>query len=456
MANHENDLGASVGGEKNYFHGLRNNLALKFVTLFGLTLLLLVPLGMIKSQIVERAGYQRQVTTEIAATSAGTQTLTGPLLAIRYRTKTLEGQNRDQTHEFTAIKPARTLTVRGKTDVESRYRGIYQARLFHLDAQVEGMFELDADTPKVPEGDVFLDAEVAILFGISDLRGMDIDPEVLVDGQPMHFRTPANERFKGLMPSNWMEVGLGAWQQPQTRKITFSFPLRLSGTETLAIAPTAENNVVELQSPWRHPGFQGRFLPRERSVDGKGFTARWEISQLARDLHATLKPGSNEQLRIAFMDPVNIYLQAERAVKYGSLFIVLTFAALFIGEILRRRPLHIMQYLLVGLALAIFFLLLIALSEHLPFMWSYLAAALACVGLIFVYLAGVFRSWRRASGFGGGLAGLYGMLFVILRQEDQALLMGSLLLFAVLAAIMLSTRSLDWYGLAGGEKAVEG
>jgi inner membrane protein len=224
-------------------------------------------------------------------------------------------------------------------------------------------------------------------------------------------------------------------------------PLKLTGTEALSIAPTAENNSVHLQSDWEHPSFQGRFLPRTRQVAHDGFSAQWEVSGLARNLDDTLKKQGQEALSIAFMEPVNIYLQSERAVKYGSLFVVLTFAAFFLGEILRRRPMHILQYLLVGLALAVFFLLLIALSEHLPFLTSYLAAAAACIGLIALSLAGVFGAWRPAFAFGSGLAGLYAMIYVILQLEDQALLMGSLLLFAVLAAVMLGTRRFDWYGL---------
>jgi inner membrane protein len=214
---------------------------------------------------------------------------------------------------------------------------------------------------------------------------------------------------------------------------------------------------VQLASNWPHPNFHGRFLPRERQIDNKGFSAKWEISQLARNLDDTLKEHSNEVLRVAFIDPINIYLQSERAVKYGSLFIMLTFGAFFLGEILRRRPMHIVQYLLVGLALAIFFLLLVALSEQFSFAQAYLAASFGCIGLIVFYLTGVLGSWRMGGAFGSGLAALYGMLYVILQLEDKALLMGSLLLFVALSAVMLVTRNLDWYGLtqAGKKNASE-
>jgi inner membrane protein len=387
------------------------------------------------------------------------QILTGPVLAIRYRTKTTAEIYRDMNtgavvtrpasseSERLAVVPAETLTIGGRADVEQRYRGIYKARLFHLDLQVEGVFKLPADLiPSGRENEV-VEARAVMLLGIYDLRGLDTAPEVLIDERPMRFATPKDKRFDSILPGSRLELDLGALTPGEVRTIAFSMPLKLTGTEAFSIAPTAENNSVHLQSDWKHPSFQGRFLPRTRQVAHDGFSAQWEVSGLARNLDDTLKKQGQEVLGTAFMEPVNIYLQSERAVKYGSLFVVLTFAAFFLGEILRRRPMHILQYLLVGLALAVFFLLLIALSEHLPFLTSYLAAAAACIGLIAFYLAGVFGSWRPAFTFGGGLAGLYAMIYVILQLEDQALLMGSFLLFAALAAVMLGTRRFDWYGL---------
>jgi inner membrane protein len=291
------------------------------------------------------------------------------------------------------------------------------------------------------------EAHAVMLFSVSDAHGMNSSPEVLVGQRPIRFEAPKDKRFDNILPGSRLEAELGELTPGEARTIDFSFPLKLTGTETLSIAPTAENNIVQLQSDWGHPSFHGRFLPRAREIERDGFNAQWEISQLARDMEKTLQPHSEEVLGVDFMEPVDVYRQSERAVKYGKLFIVLTFATFFLGEILRRRPMHVMQYLLVGLALTIFFLLLVALSEQLPFLAAYLVAAGSCIGLIAFYLAGVFGSWRPAFVFGGGLAGLYAMLYVILQLEDKALLMGSLLLFAVLAAIMLSTRSLDWYNL---------
>ncbi|MDR2452203.1 MAG: cell envelope integrity protein CreD, partial [Candidatus Accumulibacter sp.] len=422
-----------------------------------LAMLLLIPLGMIQDQIAQRGRYQKRVTEEIAGTAAGRQTWIGPLLAIRYRTQSTErfrdtntGEIVSRENEQIAFVPARTLAIEGRADVERRYRGIYQARLFHLDLMADGEFSVPAEI--VEGAGEIVEAHAVMLLGISDLRGVDAEPEALIDQRSLRFSTPKDKRFDAILPGSRLELDLGALTPGEARRIRFSLPLRLTGTESFSLAPTAENNSLRLQSGWRHPSFQGRFLPRSREVSDDGFGALWEVSQLARDLKKTLDPHTSEVLSVAFLDPVNIYLQSERAVKYGSLFIALTFAAFFLGEVLRRRPMHILQYLLVGLSLAIFFLLLIALSEHLPFLSAYLVSAGACIGLIVFYLAGAFDAWRPAFAFGAGLTGLYAMLYVILQLEDKALLMGSLLLFAALAAIMLGTRRFDWYGWVGENK----
>ncbi|MDR3087676.1 MAG: cell envelope integrity protein CreD, partial [Azoarcus sp.] len=391
-------------------------------------------------------------------TAAGEQTLTGPVLAIRYRVeepaKTYFDTNTKTTattppqiKERIAVVPAKTLTIKGSAEVEHRYRGIYRASLFHLDLDVRGAFALPADMGSILDvADVkVIETSAALLLGVSDLRGIDVAPEVLINQRPMYFTTPKDKRFSRTLHGDRVEIDLGAITFGAARSIEFSFPLKLTGTSSFNIAPTAENNAIQLKSNWRHPSFQGRFLPRTRQVGDEGFNAQWEVSQLARNLENAL--AGNEILGVNFMDPVNIYLQSERALKYGDLFILLTFAAFFVYEITRRHPVHLLQYLLVGLALTIFFLLLVALSEHLPFLLAYLAAALSCIGLIVFYLAGMLGSWRVALSFGGTLAGLYAMIYAILQLEDMALLMGSLLLFAALAAVMLSTRRFDWYAL---------
>jgi inner membrane protein len=440
-------------------------LLVKLLSAVFISILLLLPLGMIREQITQRSGYQNEVNAEISRTAAGAQAVTGPVLAIVYRIQTPQGEFRDMNtgemktryaalaSERTDTLPGENLDITGRAGVELRYRGIYQARLYHLDLNVAGSFTVPAELVSVAQNEgELVEARAVLLFGVSDLRGLDVDPEVTVNGRALRFKTPKDTRFDGVVQGPRLELELGRLKIGQATRIEYAFPLKLTGTAGFAIAPTAESNHIRLESDWHHPAFLGRFLPRQRQIDKNGFSAEWDISHLARNFENTLKQRDDEMLRVNFLDPVNIYLQSERAVKYGVLFIVLTFGAFFLGEILHRRAIHVMQYLLVGLALTVFFLLLVALSEHLAFGYAYLVSALGCVGLITVYLAGVFKNWRPAALFGAGFAALYAVLYVILQAEDNAFLMGSLLLFAVLAAIMLSTRRVDWDSLTRAKR----
>lgn len=430
----------------------------KIVAIVVMSILLLVPLALIEGQIRERSQRQHEVQQNIAESAAGAQTLTGPIVVLRYRERQRETRVAPDTGKVTEhtrvlehhrlIAPE-SLSIDGAAKVETRQRGIYQARLFHLDSQVASRFRFSA--PVADANAELLDLQAMLVVGLSDPRGVTSDPEVTINGQRHRFASgKVDPEIMSLQP---LTVALGRIEAGKPYDFSVAFPLHLTGTTRLAIAPVGDSNHIALKSAWPHPNFGGRFLPRERSVGAEGFSARWEISHLARNFDNALNPGSGEALSIDFINPVNVYLQSERAVKYGVLFIALTFAGFFLTEILRRSPIHPLQYLLVGLALAIFFLLLIAFSEHMPFANAYGLSAAACIGLIGWYLAGALGGWRQGAAFGSGLTGLYGVLFGVLRSEDNALLMGSLLLFLALGATMLATRRLDWYGL--GRKTEE-
>jgi inner membrane protein len=230
-----------------------------------------------------------------------------------------------------------------------------------------------------------------------------------------------------------------------------------------------------MRSDWPHPSFGGRFLPASREVAADGFSARWSVSSLASPAAAEVErgesvcgvsetigdgvaypaslparpPGSSclDTIDVSFIDPVNPYSLTDRATKYALLFIVLTFAAVALTEVLARRRVHPVQYGLVGLALALFFLLLLSLSEHIAFGQAYVAASAACVALLAYYARHMLGHWRAGLAFGAGVALLYALLWALLRMEQWSLAIGSTLLFAVLAAVMVLTRRIDWYAL---------
>ncbi len=231
--------------------------------------------------------------------------------------------------------------------------------------------------------------------------------------------------------------------------LALSLALDFLGSERLALVPAASTVAVALKSAWPHPSFGGCFLPVRTAVGDNGFSTQWQVTELASSAAAQVAQGEAEPetLDVALIDPVNPYSMADRAIKYGLLFIALTFVAVGLTELLAGRRVHPVQYLLVGLALSLFFLLLLSRSEHLPFVWAYAAAAGAAVAVLTHYAAAMLGGWRRGLGFGGGIALLYGALYVLLSREQTALVIGALLLFAVLAAVMALTRKLDWYRL---------
>ena len=255
------------------------------------------------------------------------------------------------------------------------------------------------------------------------------------------------------------------------RPLSAEVGIELVGTGELAFAPVGGSTQVLLASDWPHPSFGGRFLPIERQVGESGFKARWQLNALATTAPQAASHGAPacrlydgviddvappeerrrgqcvETFGVAFIDPVSPYVLSDRATKYGLLFIALTFVGVGAIEVLRRLRVHPIQYLLVGSAIAVFFLILVSLSEHLPFAVAYLAAAAACTALLTFYGSFVLRGRRAGASFGAALAALYGALYALLQLEQTALLLGSLMLFAVLAALMVATRRIDWYGL---------
>jgi inner membrane protein len=434
---------------------MQKKLFLKLAVIALLSMSLLVPLAMIEAQIAARGERQADVLRDIAASAAGEQTLLGPVLAVHYRERVTvrdkdpqtgrETLRQEEVERVTVLPPLR-LDIDGDACVEARHRGLYRANLYRLGLQLRGRFEVPPGLGLAPDRDI-VGARAFLVLGVSDPRGIDEDPQVTVDGKPHRFATGSAKAFT----SPGLNVALGEIDPAAGAAMDFAVPLALTGTSRLAIAPAGDSTKVTLRSAWPHPSFQGRFLPIERTVGSDGFEARWQVSHLARDFGRVLAsdtdPSRRETLEVSFVEPVNVYLKGERAVKYGVLFVVLTFAAFFLFEVLRRLPIHPLQYLLVGLALALFFLLLVALSEHVPFALAYAVSATACVALIGTYLAGALGSRLRGASFGLGIAALYGVLYGVLRSEDNALLMGSLLLFAALGATMLATRRVDWYQL---------
>ncbi|MDU9034438.1 cell envelope integrity protein CreD [Pseudomonas corrugata] len=441
---------------------MNRSLAIKLGMIALLILLLMIPLLMINGLIDERQSLRDGVLQEIASSSSHSQQLIGPMIVVPFR-KDVRVWN---TNEKTGVRFLETVEqsgelyflpeqfeLDGQVRTETRARGIYEARLFHADNRIDGRF-------KVPEryglaakdmADYRFD-EPYLSVGISDIRGIENALTLQLNQQTVDFLPGSRVSWLG----QGVHVPLPMVNAQNSAELTFGFDLSLQGTGELQILPVGKTSKVHLTADWPHPSFIGNYLPVSRDINEKGFSADWQTSFFSTNLEEALQNcvsgESCEMFRsrtfgVSFIDPVDQYLKSDRAIKYALLFIALTFAGFFLFEVLKSLAVHPVQYALVGVALAFFYLLLLSLSEHIGFAPAYLVSASACVLLIGFYVCHVLRSVNHGLGFSAGLAALYALLYGLLSAEDYALLMGSLLLFGLLGVFMVLTRKLDWYGV---------
>lgn len=440
---------------------MNRTLGFKLGAIALLILLLMIPLLMIDGLVDERQGLRYQVLQDIARSASYRQQITGPILVLPYVKTTHVWKTRESTgerymeerrqHGQLYFLPER-FELDGQVGTELRARGIYEARLYRSDSRISGQFRLPARLGLGDDLGLYRFETPFLAVGISDIRGISNDLKLSFNGQTLSFAPGTHDSRFG----DGVHAPLPALDSQGGQVLDFAFDLKLQGTEQLDVVPVGRDSRVSLKSDWPHPSFVGEYLPSHREITAQGFSAEWQTSFFATNLEEALRSCEGQSLcqglfqrsfGVSFVDPVDQYLKTDRAIKYALLFIALTFATFFLFEVLKRLAVHPVQYALVGLSLALFYLLLLSLSEHLPFALAYGISATACVGLIGFYVSFVLQSWQRGLGFAALLAALYGMLFGLLSAEDYALLMGSLLVFGVLGSVMVLTRKLDWYGV---------
>ena len=424
-----------------------------------LTLLMTWAITYVNEIILERQTRHSEVKNQIAKNSAGTQTLTGPVLVIpyveEYPVKIGEGKDEkivtQSVSGYVYLLP-KDLQLSGGFTNEYKKLGIYKALMYQLGGIIKGEFKIPAqlNLKSDHEQGVFRFKPAYLSIGISDARGVYGNPTLSWSGQPLNFSQGSQLNTLG----NGIHAKLGHLEVSNDQNILFEIKLNLRGMETFSFVPIAESNSITLKSNWQHPHFNGSFLPDAASqkVDANGFSAKWAVSSLSSSNQDNLIRKLNgestislEPLSIGFVEPINVYSQADRATKYGLLFISLTFAGFFVFETLKQLRIHPAQYTLVGLSMSLFYLLLVSMAEHIGFALAYVSASLACVSLLAYYLSYVLKSKINGIFFAGLLTALYGALYAILASEDNALLMGSLLVFGLLAVTMIVTRKIDWY-----------
>jgi inner membrane protein len=433
----------------------------RFAVVGGIAFALLLPIALIEGKIHERRLLADSVESQFAAETSGPQMVAGPFLALTCEETFVEerqvmraGKAETVSERKTTVCPTayfapRTLRVAGQMPVETRHRGIYNIRLFRAALGVNG--EIEWPRPTAPNG---LNSRTwkraYLVIAVRDPRGVrKVESKhgtLMRDSHGLDFESRFAIRE---------DLGPYASREPAST-LPFDYRIELIGTSRFEIAPVGDSTDIRLASDWPHPSFTGAWTPDSRDITRQGFLASWRMTHLATGgqpaWDAQAREGklmdSARASGVALFDPINVYALSYRATQYAFLFVLFTFAAIALTELVAGVRLHPMQYLLTGLALAVFFLLLIALSEHIAFHLAYGSAAGACLGLIVFYLRHPLGAARRAATLGALLAALYAALFVILKSEDHALLLGSMMVFAVLAMAMVLTRKLDWAALS--------
>ena len=425
---------------------VKQKIETKLIIIIGLIVLLLIPIFMIQNLIDERSELQQQVQVDIAKSSSDEQQVIGPFIHAQYlETVTVDGKTSEQLMNMTLLPES--LNVSSNLATFEKYRGIYKALLYSSQNQFEGRFKTSALA-------VLADKKIKrlnLILAISDIRGI---------GQGSHINV--NERSYELLPGTQLDqlpqgirVELDYETIRKSEVLPYQIDLNLQGMRQLSFAPVGKNSSLTMQADWPHPSFVGDYLPIESSISARDFSASWQTNYFATNLkelfnqclfrnECTLFKQRN--MGVNLVDSVNHYLKNYRASNYAILVIVLIFASFFLLEVLRDEPIHPVQYGFVGLALAVFYLLLISLSEHLGFNIAYLLSALASAILLSVYVAGMLKNSKHGGLFLCGVLFIYSLLYGLLSAEDYALLMGSVLVFVVLSLIMMLTRRVNWYG----------
>ncbi|MCF8386555.1 MAG: cell envelope integrity protein CreD [Bacteroidales bacterium] len=422
---------------------IRESITFKFIIISILVLLLLIPTGVIQSLIRERQQTRNEVIEEVSSKWAHDQLLIGPMISIPYFTTYVDDDKIRKYKKFAHFLPSE-LKIHGTVNPQIRYRSIYEVIVYSSEFSFSGYFDKpDFSKWKINEEDILYD-ETTIVYGLSDMRG--INKVINIDFNGRSYETgpgiPSKEVFQSGISAN-----LGKLEK---EKNEFSFTIDFNGSQELSFVPMGKTTNVKLNSSWTDPSFMGAFLPDNRNIDKDGFTAEWFILELNRTYpQKWLGDAYNvtdSAFGVEFLFGVDIYHKAERSAKYAVMFLALTFLIFIMSEIINKKRIHPIQYLLIGIALSVFYVLLISLAEQIGFTWAYLIASIANITLITAYTASILNKKKITFFVALALVILYSFLFTILQLQDYALLMGSIGLFIVVAITMYLSRKIDWYG----------
>jgi inner membrane protein len=427
---------------------LRKSLGTRLFIIAFLTLILLIPSLLIQGLISEREYRRDSVANEISQKWGDEQVVVGPVISVPYRYYFNGEEKVEQTIRYAHFLPE-NLNVEGAITPEIRYRGIYKVIVYNSSLSVSGNFPaIDLSGFKVPAED-FLIEDAFVSVGISDMTGIKDFVNITWNESELL----ANP---GIESNDVLASGISIAPDLTTGEAyDFSFDLNLNGSTGLNFSPVGKQTNVALKSDWANPSFTGNFLPAEREVTDAGFESEWNVLHLNRNF-AQQWQGPNQEVTstlfgVELLLAVDEYQKTMRTAKYAIMFISLTFLTFFMIELLSKKIIHPIQYLLIGFALLIFYTLLLSISEYVVFQLAYVIAAAAIIGLITIYSYNVLSDKLKSGIIFGVLIILYGYLYILLQLQDYALLLGSLGLFVVLSVVMYLTRNINWFEIMSTE-----
>lgn len=435
-------------------HWMKTSIGLRIFTIVFLVLILLIPVNMVESLIRERQNYREQVLNEISGTWGREQTVSGLVMTIpfyRYTiTKDEDGNEKTVRSTYHAHFLPNDLSINGEVFPEKRHRGIYEVVVYSAEMSINGAFERpDFSKLGIDESHV-LWHRAKVTLGLSDLRS--IQNAVMVDWSGSNFQFEPGTPDNDVVASG---ISAAVPIDASTLNYTFALDLTFNGSNGLRFTPLGKITSVALKSSWPDPKFGGAFISDENHVDENGFSVNWEVLHLNRnypqEFEGAMNQISSSSFGVELLMPVDHYQKSTRSVKYAVLFISLTFLVYFFTQLQNKVRIHPIQYLIVGLAICLFFTILIALSEHIGFGWAYLVGSAAIIGMITAYSQSIFKNARLTMILAGIMIVIYGFIYIIIQLQDYSLLIGSVGLFVILGLVMYISRNIDWYRAGKGD-----
>lgn len=425
---------------------LKNSVGLRLIIIGALSLVLLIPAALIQGLISEREQRRDNAVFEVSDKWGRPQIIAGPILTVPY--KKLVKDEKDKlvaVIEYAHFLPEQ-LSIDAELFPELRYRGIYEVVLYNAKLRIHGHFApLDFNQFSIVAEDV-LWKDAILALGLSDLKGIR-------EAVKIKLHDAVWTANPGVESKEVLEIGISVKPKlnAASERHDFVIDLDLNGSGEISFVPVGKETSVKVSSQWGNPSFIGAFLPAERQVQASQFSAAWKVLHLNRNYpqqwlgsqHRILESNFGVKLLL----PIDEYQKTMRTAKYAIMFIALTFLTFFLTEVLNRKVIHPIQYILIGLALILFYTLLLSFSEHIKFNSAYLLSSLAIIALVTAYTKSVLSNNLATAVIAGVLIILYGFLYIILQLQDYALLLGSLGLFIILAIVMYVTRKIDWFAI---------